>query len=340
MPRSGRVGKVTLPEQTRGCLKRSPDEAPQHRLNSEERKVGSGQQCSHLRQAGALATDDQQIRQRMDGLGRGHSAQFRTLLPQWFGRSAETAPQANPGPFQGKKFLSLFGGVANPAKYFAKNGGVAAVVDVSFSPLNDLGKHCNWNDIDRNISFFDAIGIDIPCNTWSRARRAPWWSRMPKPIRSVGTYIYGLPNLSEKDCSKVIAANVMLRRGVKVIRRCLRLGLAGYLENPASSMIWQTPEILHLLKDSRVQLIRLDMCMYHTQWKKPTKLLVWNVSKADFQTCQGRKLCSRTGKAHVQLTGFTGKRFATEQAQVYSHAFSAHLMQSLFLNSPKNPPIP
>ena len=142
--------------------------------------------------------------------------------------------------------------------------------------------------------------------------------------------VYGLPNLSEKDCSKVIAANVMLRRAVNVIRRCLRLGLAGYLENPASSMIWQTPEILHLLKDSRVQLIRLDMCMYHTQWKKPTKLLVWNVSKADFQTCQGRKLCSRTGKAHVQLTGFTGKRFATEQAQVYSHAFSAHLMQSLF----------
>ena len=345
VPRSGGAGKVTIPEQTWGCLKRSSDETSQHRLNSKARSVGSGQQCSHLRQARTFATDDQQIRQGVDELGRRRSAEFRALLPQWFGSSAKTAPQAHPRVFQGKKFLSLFGGVANPAKYFAKNGGLAAVVDFSFSPQNDLGKHSNWNDIDRNIAFFDALGIDIPCNTWSRARRAPWWSKMPKPIRALGAHIYGLPGLAEKDFKKVTSANVMLQRAAKVIRKCLRLGLVGYLENPASSMIWQTPEILRLLKDSRVQLIRLDMCMYHTQWKKPTKLLVWNVSNARFHTCQGRKFCSRTGKAHVQLTGFTGKRFATEQAQVYSQAFSAHLMQSLFswiflFFHPNYPPIP
>lgn len=39
------------------------------------------------------------------------------------------------------KFLSLFGGMANPAKHTAKNGRIAAVVDFKFSPLNDLGKH-------------------------------------------------------------------------------------------------------------------------------------------------------------------------------------------------------
>jgi hypothetical protein len=49
----------------------------------------------------------------------------------------------------------------------------------------------------------------LPCNTWSRARRAPWWSRMPKPLRKPGSDLFGLPDLVPKDAQKVFRANRM-----------------------------------------------------------------------------------------------------------------------------------
>jgi len=161
-------------------------------------------------------------------------------------------------------------------------GGTAAVIDLADSSQNDLGKHSCWNDVDKNLHAFDVVGIDMPCNTWSRARRAPWWSRMPKPLRKAGEYIFGLPWLSELDRIKVNKANIMLKRAVKVIRKCLKLGKSGYLENPMSSMIWQTPQIQRLLRDSRVKLCPLEMCMYNTQWKKPTFILLWNAPATNF----------------------------------------------------------
>ena len=239
--------------------------------------------------------------------------------------------------FQVERFLSLFGGVGNPAKFWCQMGGTAAVIDLADSSQNDLGKHSCWNDVDKNLHAFDVVGIDMPCNTWSRARRAPWWSRMPKPLRKAGEYIFGLPWLSELDRIKVNKANIMLKRAVKVIRKCLKLGKSGYLENPMSSMIWQTPQIQRLLRDPRVQLCPLEMCMYNTQWKKPTFILLWNAPATNFSRCTGRRVCTRTGKSHMQLTGISGKRFLTEQAQVYSKEFSKALMLT-FLHDPKTHP--
>ena len=107
--------------------------------------------------------------------------------------------------------------------------------------------------------------------------------------------------------------------------------------NPMSSMIWQTPQIQRLLRDSRVKLCPLEMCMYNTQWKKPTFILLWNAPATNFLRCTGRRVCTRTGKSHMQLTGISGKRFLTEQAQVYSKEFSKALMLT-FLHDPKTPP--
>ena len=131
------------------------------------------------------------------------------------------------------------------------------------------------------------------------------------------------------DFLKVRKANVMFRRAVRVIRRRLRIHVAGYLENPANSILWDTPEIQRLLQDSRVHLCTADMCMYGTAWKKPTKILFWNVAAPIFQRCQGHGKCQCAGKAHLQLSGISGKKFVTEQAQVYSHQFSTHLMLTL-----------
>ena len=241
----------------------------------------------------------------------------RILLPD------PSALEEAPGrPFQGLTFLSLFGGVGNPAKCWKDLGGIAFLFDLSDSTGNDLSKHSAWNTVERNLKLFHVVGIDLPCNTWSRARRAPWWSRMPKPLRSTQGFIMGLPGLSATDFAKVKQANVMFLRAVRLIKRCLKSNIAGYLEYSANSMLWDTPQIQRLLTDSRVHLCVTDMCMYGTAWRKPTKLLLWNVSPSEFLRCRGHGKCQRTGKAHLQLSGISGKKFLTEKAQVYSRQFS------------------
>lgn len=228
--------------------------------------------------------------------------------------------------------MSLFGGVANPARFFATHGGEATVLDFAHSPKNDLSKHRVWNKILQVLAIFHIVGIDLPCNTWSRARRAPPWSRMPKPLRS-SAEPFGLSTLQGKDAEKVRLANIMFYGAMRVIRRCLKQGIAGYLENPASSRLWDTPQIKKLLSDSRCKLITLDMCQYGCQWKKPTRLLFWNCDSVVFNRCSGRHFCSRTGRKHLQLTGMSGKKFLTEQAQIYSQEFAESLM--LAFVSPK-----
>ena len=42
------------------------------------------------------------------------------------------------------------------------------------------------------------LGIDLPCNSWSLARRAPLWSSMPHRLRSP-EFLYGLPELEGRD---------------------------------------------------------------------------------------------------------------------------------------------
>ena len=201
------------------------------------------------------------------------------------------------------------------------------MVDFADPPTNDLSKPSAWNQLYDLISVASAFGIDLPCNTWSRARRAPPWSKLPKPLRS-HEHLFGLPTLSERDQISVNKANCMFFGAIRCIQKCLHSNVPGYLENPANSWVWQTPQIAKLLRNPKVCLVRVDMCQYSLQWKKPTKLLFWNVHPCHFKVCQGYKLCSRTHRKHIQLTGVANKKFLTQQAQVYSKQFSEALMLS------------
>lgn len=318
-----------IPEQARWCLKGSPSEVALSGRNTEKGAVGSRCQRQSLRQAGEIAADHQQIQQQVGALGRRDKEELHELFLRQVHSVAQGDPEASHGEFQGLSFLSLFGGEGNPAKFFAKKGGNAFVVDICDSPKNDLGLHSRWNRLLSKIQLFDFVGVDLPCNTWSRARRAPWWSKLPKPLRQEGEYIMGLSSLSASDQDKVSRANVMLQRSVQLIRKCLRLGIPGYLENPRNSLVWKTPCMQRLLKHRHVQLIVCDMCQYGTQWRKPTAILVWHCRPFSLKACSGHGKCSRTHKPHLQLTGLGGKRFLTSQAQVYTSDFSQHLMLSL-----------
>lgn len=325
-----RSGTFSVSEQTRRSIARSSTSSSTSSRNHAKREMGERCQCQNLRQARKIAAADQPIQPRTTAVRRKDPPQLQGLfLREEAGPATRSEGQVQ-GSFQDQKFLSLFGGVGNPAKFVASQGGVGYVVDLADSEKNDLGKPSKWNSLCARMDDFDLVGIDLPCNTWSRARRAPWWSRLPKPLRKTGQHIFGLPWLSPQDESKVLKANVMLRGAYKMIKKCLKAGKAGFLENPKNSMVWHTPQIQKLLQDPRVQLVFCDMCQYGTQWKKPTGLLIWGCNPVVFQRCSAKQhLCSRTHKPHLSLTGISGKKFLTAQAQVYSEEFSKHLMLTI-----------
>ena len=117
--------------------------------------------------------------------------------------------------------------------------------------------------------------------------------------------------------AKSRAANEALIGACKLIRRCIQLGIPGYLENPRNSMIWKASLLQKIINRRGVHLVNAHMCQYGTQWRKATRLLVWGRPQFTMATCSGKGICSRTSRPHLQLSGIQGNIFATKQAQVY-----------------------
>ena len=217
----------------------------------------------------------------------------------------------------------------------AELGTQAMLVDLADSTANDLSATRAWRPVEQELrrGKVKALTIDLPCNTWSRARRAPPWSRMPKPLRGDGPgELWGLKGLPEKDQAKVAAANRMTREAFRAIKVADSLSIPGFLENPRKSRLWQTRGIKNLLKSASTQIVNSSMCQYGTQWRKDTRLLVFGLPKGSvvLDVCQGRRgKCSRTHRAHLNLTGIQGKHFTTAQAQVYPRGFALAIMPTM-----------
>ncbi|CAE7560259.1 UPF1 [Symbiodinium sp. CCMP2592] len=173
------------------------------------------------------------------------------------------------------------------AKAFAKEGGWAAIIDVRGDVCNDLSKFGAWNRIRKVAHLFDLIGIDLPCNTWTRARRAPPWSSLPGPLRGDHYHnVLRLPNLRASDREKVDAANRMMIGACNLIKVCLQLNIPGYMENPLSSRLWLSRPVQELLMRDDVHFVKTHMCMHGTQWKKPTGLLVQDSRLSEHKSFQ------------------------------------------------------
>ena len=177
------------------------------------------------------------------------------------------------------------------------------------------------------------MGIDLPCNSFTRARRAPTWSRMPSALRGdKPADLWGLPNLSEADQAKVEVGNALFLFSIKVIRASVQFGVPGYMENPRSSRVWLMAEIQELLEAELAFFVDFDMCQYGTAWKKPTRLLIWGVAPGSVtlkRCCAKGSICSRSGLKHQALTGCQRGGFATTTAQVYPLEFVAALLPQL-----------
>ena len=172
--------------------------------------------------------------------------------------------------------LSLYGGEGAVAKAAARGGMWGAVLGLAHDSANDLARPRHQRALLACLPRCSIVGIDLPCQTWSRARRAPPGSSMPSALRGDDpTTIMGLPNLSAADLAKVAVGNRQWAFALQIIKHCLRLGIPGYAENPQTSRLWKLRSINKLGKLSNTQLVDFHMCQFGTQWKKPTRLLVW-----------------------------------------------------------------
>jgi hypothetical protein len=146
-----------------------------------------------------------------------------------------------------------------------------------------------------------------------------------------------LPGVRPCDQRKLLSANQQLAFAILNIRKALDVGIPGYLENPLTSHVWKTPEVLQLLAEKKAWLAKLHMCQYGTTWTKATALMIWGVPEASmkFKVCRGapRGLCSRTALPHERLRGMdnTGK-FMTSPAQVYPVDFANALTEEFELH--------
>ena len=327
-----------IPESSWRSQSRSHDEVASHPKHSAEGQVGNRLQHKGVRQARTHAADCESVWRQFQRARQRDAASLRYLLPEWHKSTTSASEEATQPDLRGEVLLSLFGGVGECCRFVSRHGGDAILIDFASSKQNDLGRPSRWQDVLSLAAFATIVGIDLPCNTWSRARRAPWWSKMPSPLRGDSpSDIFGLSGLKKSDFDKVQAANHMVRGALRLIRFCLKKGIPGYLENPLTSRLWKVPAIQQLLAQRKAFFIRADMCQYNTQWRKPTGLLIWHCSSFSMKTCWQKAKCKRTAKPHLQLTGAINGKFLTHQAQVYTKEFASSLIS--LITHHKYPPL-
>ena len=91
-----------------------------------------------------------------------------------------------------------------------------------------------------------------------------------------------------------------------IIHACIASGTPVALENPATSLLWEAPPIRRLLQSEFAQINVLDQCQFGAKWRKRTKVVCWHCIDTSSLCClcSGRRgICSRTGKAHIVLSG-------------------------------------
>ena len=180
-----------------------------------------------------------------------------------------------PIPVSPKLFLDFFSGSGHLWKALrAQLGHAATVVEIDFlhGPQFDLTKRSLQRFVANLIKKHRVIMVWLgtPCTTWSRARRGG--GSGPPPIRT-NEHIWGLPHLSDCDQNKINKGNLMLKFSAYIFRLCIRHKVAVALENPHSSMLWQTPQMKYLLQHREVDSDYTDFCQEGCLFRKRTRIM-------------------------------------------------------------------
>ena len=179
-----------------------------------------------------------------------------------------------------------------------------------------------------------AMMLQPLCASWSQARHRT------NVIRS-SAFPWGLPQRlwqkpwSDNDHRALETGNATMKSALELAKICLRCGVPFALENPATSIVWQTPEVKWLLAQPGVEMIIVDFCFWGTPWRKRTAVVFGNCDSADLLSlsrckCSGVGTCSFSGKKHIQLTGSDNHGVPwTKRAEPYPQGFASKLAHIL-----------
>ena len=174
----------------------------------------------------------------------------------------------------------------------------------------------------------EALFMGTPCESLSRARRAPSWSRMPHRLRSK-EYPAGLPGLSAAENKKVETGNFLSRRAARLATLALKHNVLGLEENPCQSFLWDLHGRHQRATNKFFHQQIFEQCMFGVNYRKRTRIDSWLFSLPVLRhTCTSR-LCAHTGVRHQQLTSFDGDGFCTHKAAAYPPQMCDHIARRL-----------
>ena len=335
-PKAGAAGVhgLAVSGKARGSVARLHPQEAQRRGDQGEGPLVHGGRRSHLQKARSHPADGGQVAPRKASSGKGSPEELRQIVPRWIVPRGVSLTGVACWQAARKRFLSIYGGVGRGAQFLRLHGFTTALIDLADNSRNDSCHPRAGRDFVALAGSAD-LGIDLPCNSWTLARRAPLWSSMPHRLRTA-EHPFGLPELEGRDLDTARIGNFQVRQAVRLIRLSLRSGKSGYLENPATSRAWIVLRRMFHRELSRgeVRIIQTDMCGYGTAFKKPTCLLIWGrYSKGVcLRRCNGKGgLCGHSGVAHLQLTGVKDGVFLTHHAQIYCRRFVSDFLGQLLL---------
>ena len=113
-------------------------------------------------------------------------------------------------------FASFYGGVGHVCEAWLEMGRTSLLYDIARNSANNLSNEGPHNDILQLLNFrlpgsdqsmVKAVGIDLPCSTWSQARRG---GNGPPAVRDNGVHLFGFDGMRPADQKKVDDADQQL----------------------------------------------------------------------------------------------------------------------------------
>ena len=183
-------------------------------------------------------------------------------------------------------FLDIFCGTAGVVAALKRHGAEALGVDHVIQKHRmkgpavklDLSVEANQDLIVEEIKSDRVAGVMLapPCGTSSRARNIPLRNKFgkkvrgPPPLRS-HRYPEGLPGLTGVSRKRVKQANILYKFCRRIMDLCEDLGKLCIVENPESSLFWETKFMRPKPNSFKWHIVHA--CMYGSKRLKKTALL-------------------------------------------------------------------
>ena len=161
------------------------------------------------------------------------------------------------------------------------------------------------------------LHMGTPCRSWSRARRAPLWSRMPHQLRN-RIAVYGLKELVGNDSKIVEEGNLLSKRGQLLYSTCRRLSVSCSEENPAQSYLWLAHGRISRHQVAAASSYLFTMCAFGAPHKKRTRIDGINVSLPELGDADcNSQICAFKKCRHIPLSGLSDGKFVTSATAAY-----------------------